>query len=222
MSFSLKFITVSAFLVSFTIKAGQPVCLNNTNPENIKGVITHATDILDFNAISDGKRVYVNWASGNEKNYDYYTIEKAKDGINFETAAMIKGAGRISSAIDYLDIDYSPYSGISYYRLKQTDYNGNISYSETVVVNYGFSKDGLVVSYTGQTLDPAELKALEGKTLLVVMKDNDGEDHVAKVELSSNGHELFATDKKNKLKQGAYIVAASSYNRLCGQKLTVK
>ena len=31
-------------------------------------------------------------------------------------------------------MDYSPYSGVSYYRLKQTDFDGKFTYSKTVAV----------------------------------------------------------------------------------------
>ena len=179
-----------------------------------------AGDILDFNAISDGRRVYVNWASGNEASCDYYTVEKARDGVHFEPAALIKGSGANANMVDYVDIDYAPYTGISYYRVKQTDYQGNNSYSDVVSVNYQFSKDGSIISCQG--FDPVEVNEVDSKQILVVLRDIRGEEFVSKVQLADNSGELCATDTRNKLHKGSYMVIASTYNRLYSRILVVR
>jgi hypothetical protein len=215
----LKYLPVALLALSFSssLTAGNPQSIKGTDP--VKG-ITRATDIISFNAISDGKKVYVNWASGNEKKYDYYTVEKAKDGLHFETASMIKSGGNTNTIIDYIDIDYSPYSGISYYRLKQTDYSGEISYSDVVRVNYQFSKDGTVVSC--HDIDPIDLSEIDKKDILVVVMDDKGNEFVSKVILNSQDGTLYATDTRNRLSKGSYRVLASSYNRLFSQNLIIR
>jgi hypothetical protein len=179
-------------------------------------------DAVNFGAISDGKKVIASWTIPNERNFDYFTIEKSKDGINFVTALMIKGAGKVSAIVDYTDIDYSPFSGISYYRLKQTDYFGEVSYSEAVVVNFQLLKDGTIIPYTEKMLDDTELKEMENKVLLVVVRDSKGQEHITKIRVTSDNEHLYAADTRNSLSPGAYTVIASSYNRLCSHKLLVK
>ncbi len=181
-----------------------------------------AQDALGFGAISDGKKVIVTWTSPNERSCDYFTVEKSKDGVNFVSAAMTKGAGMFSSYIDYTDIDYCPFNGISYYRLKQTDYHGQVAYSEPVEVNYQILKDGSVVASTGKLPDEKDLKEIENKAVLVLIKDKAGKDIVTKVHVNSDNGALVASDFKDNLEAGSYLVVASSYNPLCGQKLIVK
>ena len=47
----------------------------------------------------------------------------------------INGAGNTSTLLNYSTIDDNPYFGISYYRLKQTDFDGQYSYSQIRSVN---------------------------------------------------------------------------------------
>jgi hypothetical protein len=181
-----------------------------------------AEKIKSFEAISDGKKVVVSWTVPNERTFDYYTIERSKDGTNFITAMMIKGAGRVSTIIDYTDIDYTPFSGISYYRLKQTDYSGESFYSETIAVNFQLLKDGTIIPRTEKIPDESELQEIAGKMVLVVMRDNKGHEYISKISVTSENGQLYARGTKGVLDPGTYMVIASSFNRLFGQKLVVR
>lgn len=181
-----------------------------------------SSTVVDFGAVSDGKKVILNWVAGNDRSFDYFTVERSKDGINFTSAVMIKGAGKINNLVDYTDIDYSPYTGMSYYRLKQTDYSGESFYSEVVIVNAQMNKEGFAEACTGQLFDNAELKEFEQKSLLVVLKDAKGQEFISKVRIGIEGGQVYATDLKNSLNKGSYLVVASSCNKLCSQKLTIR
>jgi len=65
-----------------------------------------------------------NWSTATETNNDYFTIEKSLDGVNFVTAGTVDGAGNSTSIKNYSFTDFNSYAGSSYYRLSQTDYNG--------------------------------------------------------------------------------------------------
>jgi hypothetical protein len=80
--------------------------------------------LTSFDAQPISNKVLLTWTTLSEQNNDYFTIEKTLDGINFEKVGTIKGAGNSSSKQNYSLYDYKPYNGLSYYRLKQTDYDG--------------------------------------------------------------------------------------------------
>lgn len=80
--------------------------------------------------------VKIEWITSTETNNDFFTIEKSKDGINWGIVEKIKGAGNSYEELKYQTIDFSPIVGQSYYRLKQTDFNGEYSYSNLVNVFY--------------------------------------------------------------------------------------
>lgn len=67
----------------------------------------------------------INWSTFSELDNDYFSIQKSKNGIDFETIATIQGAGTTQSELEYTWRDKSPSIGINYYRLVQTDFNGD-------------------------------------------------------------------------------------------------
>ncbi len=69
--------------------------------------------------------VIVKWTTATETNNNFFTIEKSIDGTNFIAIGNVLGAGNSTSLLTYSFTDYNAYNGTSYYRLKQTDYNGN-------------------------------------------------------------------------------------------------
>ncbi|HKR07103.1 MAG TPA: T9SS type A sorting domain-containing protein [Bacteroidia bacterium] len=92
-------------------------------------------ELISFTATAiDNKEVLCKWITATEINNDYFTVERSRDGNEFEEAGKVDGAGNSTSILNYSLTDYKPFSGISYYRLKQTDFNGDYSYSQVVVV----------------------------------------------------------------------------------------
>lgn len=87
-------------------------------------------DFQRFDALPFGNYVKLTFATASETNNDYFSIERSMDGKNFEVITKLAGAGNSHELIDYEFIDYQAPSGINYYRIKQTDYNGQFSYSD--------------------------------------------------------------------------------------------
>jgi hypothetical protein len=81
-------------------------------------------DLITFAVKAENAEVKLNWITATEVNNDFFTIERSKDGQTFEVVKTVPGAGNVSHQLSYHDIDRKPYSGTSYYRLKQTDFDG--------------------------------------------------------------------------------------------------
>lgn len=92
-------------------------------------------ELISFDADPvKNKEVLCSWVTASEINNDYFTIERSRNGINFEPIGNVDGAGNSSVTISYSFIDKNPYPGISYYRLQQTDFDGGNSTSPMVAV----------------------------------------------------------------------------------------
>lgn len=78
----------------------------------------------------------INWATATEVNNDFFEIERSVDGILFEKIGTTKGHGNANAINYYKYTDVKPFIGITYYRLKQIDFNGNYSYSNTISIVY--------------------------------------------------------------------------------------
>ncbi|MFL5729063.1 MAG: glycoside hydrolase family 9 protein [Cytophagaceae bacterium] len=95
-------------------------------------------DYLSFNVSpANESSVLVQWNTAHEDDNSYFMIERSMNTIGFEPAGQVKGSGNSSLIKNYSFTDTEPFAGISYYRLKQVDANGNFSYSEIRKVNRG-------------------------------------------------------------------------------------
>ena len=80
--------------------------------------------------------VQLQWTTASEINNDFFTIERSTDANNWNAIGVVKGAGNSSNNIDYSWMDNTPVSGDSYYRLKQTDFDGKSTYSAVKTVKF--------------------------------------------------------------------------------------
>jgi len=94
-------------------------------------------ELLSFTANCQNNQVKLDWFTASEENNDYFTVEKSSDANNFIPLTIVNGAGNSNTTIHYSAIDHNPGSGINYYRLKQTDYNGVFTYSDVISTNCG-------------------------------------------------------------------------------------
>jgi hypothetical protein len=70
-----------------------------------------------------------------EENFDFFTIERSSDGRYFQDYGKIFSRTTYSDVIKkYEFIDEMPFSGLSYYRLKATDFDGSFEYHGVVAV----------------------------------------------------------------------------------------
>ena len=97
-------------------------------------------ELLDFTAVYKPiqNQASLTWQTASEINNDYFTIERSKNGIDWQKLKAIKGSGNSSALLEYKAVDDDPFYGVSYYRLKQTDFDGQFSYSKIAsIVNQG-------------------------------------------------------------------------------------
>ncbi len=103
-------------------------------------------NLLSFTANVVGNHtVKLNWTTATEENNSFFSVERSSNGVDFQVIEMVDGAGNSIGLQHYEFTDKSPLSGFSFYRLKQTDFNGESDYSELRSV---FIKDNPEVVYT--------------------------------------------------------------------------
>ncbi|MEW6467297.1 MAG: T9SS type A sorting domain-containing protein [Bacteroidota bacterium] len=122
--------TAAGTVSSVTVTNFSPFTLASVSPQNPLPV-----SLLSFDAAYTGEVVELNWTVAGQVNNDYFTVERTADGMAFTEIATVDGAGNSSFTLKYSATDADPLSGISYYRLKQTDFDGKFSYSGLVPVS---------------------------------------------------------------------------------------
>ena len=78
----------------------------------------------------------IEWMTHSEHNNAYFGLQRSVDGKTYKTIAELPGRGNTSAAHTYTYIDRTPAPGINYYRLQQTDVNGNINlWNEVIAID---------------------------------------------------------------------------------------
>ena len=88
--------------------------------------------LLYFRAVMNDGLADINWETTTEINSSQFEVQRSVNGTSFATVATILAAGNSSVPIYYNSVDKQPPYGTVYYRLKETDRDGNITYSMVV------------------------------------------------------------------------------------------
>lgn len=126
---------------SATVSAFSPFTLGSKTSSNPLPV-----ELLRFIAFPENADVKVIWGTVAETNSNYFSVERCKNNCfnndfkNWEVIATVDGAGNSNRQIDYSAYDKNPFPGLSYYRLKQTDYDGISKYFDPVAVRFDSEK----------------------------------------------------------------------------------
>ncbi|OHX67291.1 T9SS type A sorting domain-containing protein [Flammeovirga pacifica] len=81
-----------------------------------------------FTATKKAGIVEIKWSTYTEINNDYFIVERSLDGLNWSSIGQVNGFGNSNIEIEYQFTDTSPFLGTAYYRIKQTDYDGQSEY----------------------------------------------------------------------------------------------
>jgi hypothetical protein len=98
-------------------------------------------ELLRFDATALAEEVLFSWVTLSEVNNAFFTVERSADGRHYQPVVKVEGAGNSSERRSYEALDTAPQTGTSYYRLKQTDWNGKATYSDPVAVNFKGNSD---------------------------------------------------------------------------------
>lgn len=161
--------------------------------------------LLNFTAAVQNNRVQLDWATVTETNNNYFTVERSADGNRWEEIKKVNGAGNSNSLINYQSYDNAPLTGTSYYRLKQTDVDGSVTYSSTVTVKYSTNAMGIInvfpIPNAGNTITVTGISNYSNYQLTVL---NQSGSRICTTSLSTSKVDLPA------LSAGLYFIRVSN------------
>jgi hypothetical protein len=115
-----------------SLNGGQPASYTNSTAP-IFGILP--VELLYFLAEESKNNVELAWATASEKNNDHFTVYRSLDGNNWEEISRVTGAGNSNNINNYTFTDNNPLNGTSYYKLRQTDFDGRYEDFKIVSVN---------------------------------------------------------------------------------------
>lgn len=93
-------------------------------------------EFVTFEALlNNNDEVELRWSTASEQDNDFFTIERSKNGLSsWEFVTHVDAIGNSSQMNNYSTKDKDPMIGVSYYRLKQTDFDGQYKYFTIKVI----------------------------------------------------------------------------------------
>ncbi len=103
---------------------------------------TFPVEWLSLTAQRENQGAMIKWSTATEIDNDFFSVERSADGRRFVTYAKVPSRGNSAEVQSYTSYDANPIPGMSYYRIRQTDLNGQFSYSPAIALVFeGFQPE---------------------------------------------------------------------------------
>ncbi|HKL03860.1 MAG TPA: T9SS type A sorting domain-containing protein, partial [Cryomorphaceae bacterium] len=197
------------FVESLLTGSFSPFTIGTSNGINVLPI-----QLLSFDARSfDNSQVMLEWVTATETNNDFFTLERSRDGQFFQQIGTVDGAGNSTQELNYSFVDDDPYSGISYYRLKQTDFDGAFTFSNLravqIIADDNFDLENVYAAEDGLRL----IYLSENQFLTVEIYDLAGK-RVHQQRIENRGNSLIYPN----LARGVYLIRLSNRNEMVTRK----
>ena len=184
---------------------------------------TQNSKLTDFTVYGHEDHIKITWSTLSRNEIFTYEIQRSQDAKTFETFKLIDGGVDEPKAMEYFEVDYDPYLGWSYYRIKQIIGDKDSAFSGVAPVFYGLDrvqKGTMIVP-----IDPNDpntkvinLSDYHDQKLLLVLRNYQGEEVYISERLKLvDGKLVILAD--DRVAQGIYVVVASTRDELIGMTI---
>ena len=196
--------------------ATGPAASSYTNTSCALSAIILPVTVTKFYHEYVGKAIMLKWDVMEEKNTNYYLIEKIFDGIRYDNMSTIYSANK--SEHTYFNVDESPIIGYNYYRLSSVDYDGYRHYHQTLIVNNTSNvSEDLIVSHADEFVSVFP-KELSEDMQLQVINSSGKAIQVFNMSDFSNGSIRLSRDKFSSV---IYLLKLNQQNKITVEKLII-
>jgi len=195
----------TVWTICFPVSGFSTFYCHTCNPLNIALPV----ELLHFGARKAGSSSLVEWTTIHETNNAYFVVERSTDARSFTaisgkipTQAM---NGNSQVALNYQFNDLKPENGYNYYRLRQSDIDGNISYSQVADVFFGVGSS--ISMYPNPTHSELNISVSGSNKSLARIRLNDATGRLVRTiewELTE-GNNLTQIDLSD-LSDGVYLI----------------
>ena len=181
-------------------------------------------DLVSFDGECIDNQTNLEFVVASQVNNDYFTIKKSTNNLEWEEVGFINGGGTNNEEITYAWTDYSPKSGVNYYKLFQTDIDGISKSFSPIAINCENKVEDYHI-YPNPTNDRVsvefDLEYYQGDDIQMVLKDFKGVIVKSNTIELQRGYNYFELDL-SKLQNGFYVLSYSGTKNYIPSKRIVK
>jgi hypothetical protein len=93
--------------------------------------------LSSLQGVYNNNQVQLNWFTYAQSNARSFTIEYSQDGRSFTVAGELAATGSDNQTTPYVYMHTPAFTGTVFYRIRETDVDGNVYYSNMVVIKTG-------------------------------------------------------------------------------------
>jgi len=198
---------------------GPIIGINKYANGRCNGAMVLPVELLSFDAvIGDGDNVNLSWITGSEINNEFFDVQYSSDATTWKSLAIVQGAGNSFEVNSYylLDSDNEMFTK-KYYRLKQTDFNGQSSYSKMKIVTFD-DQDGIVHAYADKNNINVYVNGLEDNVVIRVYNLDGQKVTTKEVVLETKESSIISVGRRT-LSSGAYFIQVLNGSKSFSYKL---
>jgi hypothetical protein len=187
-----------------------------------------AVRYTNFAAAIYEKGVQLNWTTEYERDNDYFEVERSFDGSSFNTIGLVLDAeNAVNNYKNYRFKDNAAVLAqkeVIYYRLKQVDKDGKMSYSAIVAIRLK-AKEGIKIQTSP---NPFTQKFVVGFTatnntpVIIKFVNTAGQVILTHNAQANKGYNNFTITSVSQLPTGIYIAQVILNNQLMGSQKIIK
>ncbi|MCO6500133.1 MAG: hypothetical protein J5I47_07115 [Vicingus serpentipes] len=224
------FITLSLLFSLFNLSAQNETTLLLSEDVSLEEFLAKeisstpiAITSLEANIDYAQKCVQLTWTSTPLTKSNQFIIEKSADKNTWETVATVFGSSHINRSTEFLHSDYNLSENISYYRLKQVEIFSNVFPVKYIKTKNNIAGINLYPSTSENNTTPnIAYEEVFEKEILLVIRDNKGDEFYSKALLNLENEAIVATPIEKEIPSGDYLITATSENQIYSQNIKIK
>lgn len=178
-------------------------------------------ELTSFKGICENNNVKLIWSTATETNSAFFTVEKSHDLTTWEAVGTVNAAGNSISQQDYALVDELS-DGLAYYRLTQTDNNGDVRVHDMISASCdGTNGTEIVTTWDDGTNVNVMVSSTIDVVHDVILMDMQGKTMASKPKQTMvNGMTTISFSKEN-LSTGIYVFKLQNSTQLLQRKVMV-
>lgn len=96
-----------------------------------------AVELSSFKGTPVGEDTHISWTTETETDNSHFVLEHSNDGVVFSELTTVEGSGTTLNT-QYYSFDHRNAGEMAYYRLKQFDFDGEVSLSDVIFVERNY------------------------------------------------------------------------------------
>ncbi len=174
---------------------------------------------LDISAVADNNVVTVNWKTTDEHDVNFYQIEHSTNANTFSNAGILNAKGNGNFNYTYAD-DISAITGNAiYYRIKVTNKNGTISYSQIIKITLGRTVKISITPNPFSNFLNIEFTAAKKNNATIAIYNASGQKKYTSSLPIQKGTSIFTINQFGALPKGVYVISIITANDSIKQTL---